>query len=249
MLAMRPEQDRDEWRRVRASKPRSVGGGPLESQPHHDRCRAAGGDSMHTRKPSTLTSRRHFLEQAAAGGALTVGSLAGARRAVAAASELRILFPGGSWQEWFNNTFAKPFEQAARVQTVWKLGLSFEPLVIAQRRRPAMGPDSREPEHVQPARRHERRGRVERGAYPEPQDDAPRVPLPAPGRQGPHALRAGRQHQAHQAAGRRLGRPLGPGVRRQGRLPRLGWMGEEVFHAINSWRAGRPRTSTPASPS
>ncbi len=91
---------------------------------------------MPTPEHSTFTSRRRFLGQAAALGALTIGGLAAARPAVAAASELRILFPGGTWQEWFNNTFAKPFEQSARVQTVWKLGLSFEPLVIAQRRRP-----------------------------------------------------------------------------------------------------------------
>src|SRR5438445_12055696 len=91
---------------------------------------------MHVDQRPALRSRRRFLEQAAAFGALTLGGLAGARSAVAAASELRILFPGGSWQEWFNNTFVKPFEQATRVQTVWKLGLSFEPLAIAQRRRP-----------------------------------------------------------------------------------------------------------------
>src|SRR3989442_15025147 len=91
---------------------------------------------MHVDQRPALRSRRRFLEQAAAFGALTLGGLAGARSAVAAAPGLRILFPGGAWQEWFNNTFVNPFEQCTRVLTVWKLGLSVEPLPIAQQRRP-----------------------------------------------------------------------------------------------------------------
>ncbi len=62
---------------------------------------------MTTRQGPPLTSRRRFLEHAAFG-AVTVGGLARARTAHAAASELRILFPGGTWQEGFTNTFVKP---------------------------------------------------------------------------------------------------------------------------------------------
>ena len=103
---------------------------------------------------STPTSRRRFLTQAATVGALAAGSLAGPRpSAAAAASELRILFPGGSWQEWFNTTFVKPFEQSAKVQTVWKLGSVVRAAGDRAAAPAAMGPDPREPEHLEPARR------------------------------------------------------------------------------------------------
>src|SRR4029453_13895274 len=106
------------------------------------RCRHVGeiitseDTAMPRESRSTLTSRRRFLTRAPGLGALAAGCLPGPRPSAAAASELRILFPGGSWQEWFNTTFVKPFEQSGKGQTVYKLGLSSEPLVIAQRRRP-----------------------------------------------------------------------------------------------------------------
>jgi len=85
--------------------------------------------------PIAPVSRRGLLRGAAAlGGAelLTAPHIVGA----AEASELRILFPGGTWKDWFDQTFVEPFAKAHDTKFVWKTGLGFEPLVLAQRRRP-----------------------------------------------------------------------------------------------------------------
>ena len=80
-------------------------------------------------------SRRTFLQGAAgAGSAALLGAPAVAR--AAQAEELRILFPGGTWKDWFDQTFVSPFATAHGTQIVWKTGMAFEPLVLAQRRRP-----------------------------------------------------------------------------------------------------------------
>jgi putative spermidine/putrescine transport system substrate-binding protein len=80
-------------------------------------------------------SRRRFLASVVGGAAAAaVGGFPG--RATAAASELNILFPGGSWKDWFEQSMVKPFSERRGVKIVWKTGLGFEPLVIAQRRRP-----------------------------------------------------------------------------------------------------------------
>lgn len=83
------------------------------------------------------TSRREFLGRAAALGAGAVGfSALGPGLVRAAADELRVLFPGGTWQEFFIETFAGPWSEARGTEFIWNTGLNFEPLVIAQRRRP-----------------------------------------------------------------------------------------------------------------
>lgn len=84
-----------------------------------------------------LTSRREFLAKGVALGAGAAGlSALGVRRALAAADELRVLFPGGTWQQFFIKTFTDPWAEARGTEFTWNTGLGFEPLVIAQRRRP-----------------------------------------------------------------------------------------------------------------
>jgi spermidine/putrescine-binding protein len=80
-------------------------------------------------------SRRGLLRGAASlGGAALLGAPDIARGAEA--DELHILFPGGTWKDWFDQIFVEPFAKAHHTKIVWKTGLGFEPLVLAQRRRP-----------------------------------------------------------------------------------------------------------------
>ncbi len=81
--------------------------------------------------------RRRFLCGAANSGlALAVlGGFSG-RLSAAQATELRLLFPGGTWKDWFDQTFVTPFAQKNNVKAIWKTGLGYEPLIIAQRTRP-----------------------------------------------------------------------------------------------------------------
>ncbi|MGQ0663390.1 MAG: ABC transporter substrate-binding protein [Pseudomonadota bacterium] len=82
--------------------------------------------------------RRQFLGRAAGVGAgLAAWGGLGRRPALAAdADELRILFAGGTWKDFFEKTFVAPFTGESKAKIVWKTGLGFEPLVIAQRRKP-----------------------------------------------------------------------------------------------------------------
>ena len=82
-----------------------------------------------TRNPS----RRRVLRGALAAGATPIVAPMIAR---AAAKELRVLFPGGTWRDFFHQTFAEPFAKQKGVEFVYRLGLSHEPMVMAQRRNP-----------------------------------------------------------------------------------------------------------------
>src|SRR5882762_3540029 len=77
--------------------------------------------------------RRRFLE-GALGGAAALACPAVLR--AAEAKELNILFPGGTWKDWYEQVFVTPFATQRGIKVVWKTGLGFEPLMIAQRRRP-----------------------------------------------------------------------------------------------------------------
>jgi putative spermidine/putrescine transport system substrate-binding protein len=80
-------------------------------------------------------SRRGLLR--AAGTTAAAAALAGAgSREALAAQELRIMMPGGSWKDFVDKTFATPFAKANNAEIVWKLGLSMEPIIMAQQRRP-----------------------------------------------------------------------------------------------------------------
>lgn len=82
---------------------------------------------------TTHLNRRGFL----AAGAFAAGSLAapGLLRAQAA-KDIRLLFPGGTWKDWVEKTFVTPFAEQKQIEAVWKLGLGHEPLVMAQKARP-----------------------------------------------------------------------------------------------------------------
>lgn len=81
--------------------------------------------------------RRRFLSGALNAGVASalLGGLPG-RVSAAQATELRLLFPGGSWKDWFDQVFVTPFAQKHAVKPIWKTGLGYEPLIIAQRSRP-----------------------------------------------------------------------------------------------------------------
>ena len=53
--------------------------------------------------------RRRLLAGAAGAAAATVAAGIPARLSAAQASELRILFPGGTWKDWYDQTFVTPF--------------------------------------------------------------------------------------------------------------------------------------------
>src|SRR5262249_5354914 len=90
-----------------------------------------GGSAMATSMLDGSISRRRFINRALGGAAASVAVAGLAGRAAAAASELNILFPGGTWKDWYEGTFVKPFADARNIKVVWKTGLGFEPLVIA----------------------------------------------------------------------------------------------------------------------
>lgn len=78
-------------------------------------------------------SRRTLLSGTAALAAsatLTRGS------AEAAAKELHIMMAGGSWKDYVDKTFVASFAKANNVEVIWKLGLSMEPIIMAQQRNP-----------------------------------------------------------------------------------------------------------------
>ncbi len=81
--------------------------------------------------------RRQILEgMLGAGAAAALAGLWPSGLSAAEAKELRILFAGGTWKDWFESTFVGPFTEKRGTKVVWKTGLGFEPLIIAQRSRP-----------------------------------------------------------------------------------------------------------------
>jgi len=78
-------------------------------------------------------SRRALLGRASTGAlGLAAYAALGQPGARAAAEELKILFPGGSWQEMFSATFAEPFTEATGTRFIWRPTLNPDPMVIAQ---------------------------------------------------------------------------------------------------------------------
>jgi putative spermidine/putrescine transport system substrate-binding protein len=79
-----------------------------------------------------LSTRRNILRGASAASTLLVAP----NIARAQAKELRVLIAGGSWRDFFHQTFSEPFAKAKNVEITYRLGLSFEPMIMAQRRSP-----------------------------------------------------------------------------------------------------------------
>jgi spermidine/putrescine-binding protein len=80
--------------------------------------------------------RRKFLKSVAALGAGAGALGAFGSDAQAQAKELRILMAGGTWKDWVNASIVDPFVKEKKVEIVWRLGLTHEPMVMAQRRNP-----------------------------------------------------------------------------------------------------------------
>jgi spermidine/putrescine-binding protein len=77
-------------------------------------------------------SRRDLLRAGAGAAALSsIPSLS-----EAAVDEMRVLFPGGSWKEYFERVFANDFAKKENVKFNWRAGHRFTAIVIAQRRNP-----------------------------------------------------------------------------------------------------------------
>src|SRR5881397_1935930 len=82
-----------------------------------------------------IDSRRNFLKLAAGAGLASTLPFGGSASA-ARAEELRVLFPGGSWKEYFEKTFANDFARQNNIKFIYRVGHRFGATVIAQRRNP-----------------------------------------------------------------------------------------------------------------
>jgi putative spermidine/putrescine transport system substrate-binding protein len=190
-------------------------------------------------------SRRRFLSAAGAlgGAALATPMLGG--RAFAQANELRVLFPGGTWQEFFQNAIVSPFTAANGTEFVWNSGLGFEPLVIAQRRRPQWDLIH------QNQNTSSQLGAL--GAVVEwTEDNLPHLKDVHPSFRYPYL--AGKVHTPYGIAVNTREVPNGatrwsdmwdPAFKGKVGFPAWEWMGQEVFHTINQLEGGTPDVVDP----
>lgn len=152
---------------------------------------------------------------------------------VKAAKELRIMMAGGSWKDWVSKVFAEPFAKANNLELVWKLGLSFEPIVMAQQRRPQW-----DLIHTGQTKA-EQLGAM--GLYlPWTEDTIPNLAKIHPSFRYEHL--AGKCHTPYGLCvnTRQIKRPItswqdlwDPEFKGRVAFPAWGWVGDEVFHAIN----------------
>ncbi|EAQ02160.1 putative ABC transporter, periplasmic solute-binding protein [Pseudooceanicola batsensis HTCC2597] len=166
-------------------------------------------------------------------------------RAAAQASELRILFPGGTWQEYFQQAIIDPFVADRGTEIVWKTGLGFEPLLIAQRRRPQW-----DLAH-QNQNTSSQLGAME--AIEEwTEENIPNLAQIHPSFRYPHL--AGKVHTPYGIAVNVSEVPNGasawtdlwdPAFKGKVGFPAWNWMGQEVFHAINELNGGAPDNVDP----
>lgn len=201
---------------------------------------------MSEEKKRRMINRRQFLRNAALGGAgLAAMAAMGPRTASAAADELRILFAGGTWQTWFNDTFGKPFEESANVKLIWKMGLGFEPLVIAQRKRPQWDLIH------QNQNTSSQLGALD-AVVEWTEDNIPNLKHVHEAFRYPYL--AGKIHTPYGLAvnTKRITKPVtkwadlwDPEFAGKVAFPAWGWMGQEVFHAINQLNGGTPDNIDP----
>lgn len=93
------------------------------------------GTQMPSGQAKFMLNRRSFLEGALALGAAS--TIFDPRTLSAAeAAELRVLFPGGSLQDWFTQVFTGPFSRETGAKIVFKTGNTLNPIVLAQKTRP-----------------------------------------------------------------------------------------------------------------
>lgn len=191
-------------------------------------------------------SRRRFLGQSAGVGAsLAAMTALGGLPARAATDQLRILFAGGTWQKWFNDTFGEPFMNQTGAKITWKMGTTFEPLVIAQRRRPQWDLI------------HENQNTSSQlGALNVvtewTESNIPNLKDIHPAFRYPYL--AGKIHTPYGLVvnTKRIKRPItkwadmwDPAFAGKVAFPEWNWMGQEVFHAINQIYGGSPDNVDP----
>ncbi len=191
-------------------------------------------------------SRRQLLRSTAGLGAATLalGVFPG-RRALAAATELRVLFPGGTWQKWFQESFTDPWTKSTKTNFIWKTGLAFEPLIIAQRNRPQWDLIH------QNQNTSSQLGAMD--AVVEWKDEQlPNLKHIHPSFKYSHLV--GKVHTPYGLAvnTKRIKRPVtkwtdlwDPEFTGKVAFPAWDWMGQEVFHAINELNGGNPENIDP----
>jgi putative spermidine/putrescine transport system substrate-binding protein len=177
-------------------------------------------------------SRRGLLK---AGLALASGTaLAGLSSIEAkAANDLRIMMAGGSWKDWVSKVFAEPFAKENGIEIVWKLGLSQEPIVMAQQRRPQW-----DLIHTGQTRAGQL-GAM--GLYvPWTEETVPNLDKIHPAFR--YEFLAGKCHTPYGLCvnTKQIKRPItswtdlwDPEFKGRVAFPAWGWIGDEVFHAIN----------------
>jgi putative spermidine/putrescine transport system substrate-binding protein len=188
-------------------------------------------------------SRRSILK----GGAALLASPAvlGSAGARGAAKELRIMMAGGSWKDYVSKTFAEPFAQANNLELVWKLGLSMEPTIMAQQRRPQW-----DCVHTGQSKA-EQLGSM--GLYrPWTEDRIPNLAKIHPSFK--YQFVAGKCHTPYgllvntkqiKGDGNAWAELWNPEYKGKVGFPAWNWMGEEVFYTINTLHGGTPENIDP----
>lgn len=183
-------------------------------------------------------TRRDILKAGAAAGLVAPLAASFPKPAIAAAKELRIMMAGGSWKDFVSKTFAEPFAKANNVELVWKLGLSQEPVVMAQQRRPQW--DCNHSNQV-------RAGQL--GAMtlyrPWTQERMPNIAKIHPAFR--YEFLVGKVHTPYGLCvnTKRIKKPItswldlwDPEFKGKVAFPAWNWVGDEVFHAINQILGG-----------
>lgn len=188
-------------------------------------------------------SRRTILGGGLA--ALAAPALLGSRPALAAAKDLRIMMAGGSWKDYVGKTFVEPFASANKIELVWKLGLSMEPMIMAQQRRPQW-------DLV-----HSGQSKAEQlgsmGLYrPWTEDKIPNLAKIHPSFK--YQFLAGKCHTPYgllvntkevKGDGNAWAELWNPAYKGKVAFPAWNWVGEEIFYALNTTFGGTPENIDP----
>ena len=200
---------------------------------------------MDLKYPDHEITRRRLLTQAIGAGAGLAALSQFGGSALAASAQLRVLFAGGTWWKWYNTTFAEPFARDTGTKFIWKKGLSFNPLVIAQRRRPQWDlihqnqNTSSQLGALSVVRKWE-------------EDRIPNLKNIHPSFRYPFL--AGKVHTPYGLAvnTKRIKKPItrwadmwDPALKGKVGFPAWNWVGDEVFHALNTIKGGTPDNADP----
>lgn len=185
-------------------------------------------------------TRRSFLAGSAAFGTASLMTPMLSTKASAQANELHILFAGGTWQEFFQKAIIDPFVAETGANIVWKTGLGFEPLVIAQRRRPQW-------DLVHQNQNTSSQLGALSAVEEWTEDNIPNLAQVHPSFRYPYL--AGKVHTPYGIAVNVAEIPDGasswndlwnPEFKGKVGFPAWNWMGQEVFHVINQLNGGTP---------